>query len=183
MSIIIQTDRLILDDLTPTDLINIQKISRDPDFLRYVLIGIDTDKQIHDFLKHAIAETQRKKRRDYILAARTKNDNAFVGLTFIEIDTKWPSTAEIGITLLPEFCMNGFGSEILNAYIEFGFEKLKMHRVYGKCDVQNNASVKVMEHCGLIYEGTIREHVWLRDHWRSSKYYGMLAEEYFKLNA
>jgi RimJ/RimL family protein N-acetyltransferase len=35
-----------------------------------------------------------------------------------------------------------------------------------------------MEQCGLMYEGTIREHVWLRDHWRSTRYYGMLAGEY-----
>jgi RimJ/RimL family protein N-acetyltransferase len=36
----------------------------------------------------------------------------------------------------------------------------------------------VLEKGGLRYEGTIREHVWLRDHWRSSRYYGMLKEEY-----
>ena len=32
-----------------------------------------------------------------------------------------------------------------------------------------------LEKGGLVYEGTLREHVWLRDHWRSTRYYGMLA--------
>jgi RimJ/RimL family protein N-acetyltransferase len=36
----------------------------------------------------------------------------------------------------------------------------------------------VLEKFGLTYEGTHREHVWLRDHWRSTRYYGMLADEY-----
>ena len=46
-------------------------------------------------------------------------------------------------------------------YLEFGFTTLPLHRVYGKCDELNHASVRVMERCGLKYEGTIREHVWL----------------------
>jgi len=181
MSFTLPTERLILDDLTPMDLTNIHRIAYDPDFMKHVLIWIDTDEQIQNYLDLAITEAQKKDRREYILAARTKENNAFAGLTFIEIDSKGPSTAEIGITLLPEFTKKGYGSEILNAYIAFGFETLKMHRVYAKCDTRNIPSARLMEHCGLIYEGTIREHVWLRDHWRSSKYYGMLADEYFQL--
>ncbi|MDO9324368.1 MAG: GNAT family protein, partial [Methanoregula sp.] len=57
-------------------------------------------------------------------------------------------------------------------------DELALHRVYGKCDELNLASAHVMEKCGLRFEGTLREHVWLRDHWRSTRYYGMLAGEY-----
>jgi len=35
-----------------------------------------------------------------------------------------------------------------------------------------------MEKCGLTYEGTLREHVWLRDTGARPGYYGMLADEY-----
>jgi RimJ/RimL family protein N-acetyltransferase len=30
-----------------------------------------------------------------------------------------------------------------------------------------------MEKLGMRYEGTLREHVWLRDHFRSSRIYAM----------
>ncbi|MDO9034111.1 MAG: GNAT family protein, partial [Methanoregula sp.] len=60
----------------------------------------------------------------------------------------------------------------------FGFGRLSLHRIYGKCDELNHASARVLEKGGLRYEGTLREHVWLRDHWRSTRYYGMLAGEY-----
>ena len=174
----IPTPRLVLEDLTTDDFSHLQRVARDPDFLRYVLVWLDSDEQIRTFLEHAIDEAGAGNRMDYVLAARTLKDRVFAGITFIEIDRICPTTAEIGIVLLPEFCRNGYGSEILNAYIRFGFETLKVHRVYGKCDALNHASVSMMKKCGLVYEGTIREHVWLRDHWRSTDYFGMLADEY-----
>ena len=172
------TERLVLEDLNGEDLDNIRRIARDRGLMKYVLIWLENDEQIARFLRHAIDEAGQEKRMDYVLAARTKETNAFAGLTFIEIDRELKSTAEVGIVLLPEFCNAGYGSEILRAYLAFGFETLGMHRVYGKCDELNRASALLMEKCGLTYEGTLREHVWLRDHWRSTRYYGMLAGEY-----
>jgi ribosomal-protein-alanine N-acetyltransferase len=178
LSFRITTERLVLEDLTGEDLSDIQRIARDRELMKYVLIWLENDEQIARFLRHAIDEAGREDRMDYVLAARTKETNAFAGLTFIEIDHELKSTAEVGIVLLPDFCHAGYGSEILRAYIAFGFGTLGMHRVYGKCDELNRTSASLMEKCGLTYEGTIREHVWLRDHWRSTRYYGMLAEEY-----
>jgi RimJ/RimL family protein N-acetyltransferase len=179
MPFFLATDRLIIDDLTGEDLPYIQRIGRDRELMKYVLIWLDTDEQIEAFLRHAIDEAGRAEGRlDYVLAARDRTTREFIGLTFIEIDPAQKSTAEVGIVLLPVFCRNGYGSEILRAFLRFGFESLGMHRVYGKCDEQNLASARLMEQCGLNYEGTIREHVWLRDHWRSTRYYRMVAGEY-----
>jgi len=172
------TERLVLEDLTGEDLPGLQRIARDRELMKYVLIWLDNDEQIARFLRHAIDEAGRKDRMDYVLAARTKETNAFAGLAFIEIDRELKSTAEIGIVLLPEFCHAGYGSEILRAYLAFGFLTLGMHRVYGKCDELNIPSARTLEKGGLTYEGTLREHVWLRDHWRSTRYYGMLRSEY-----
>lgn len=172
------TDRLTLEDLTPADLPALQSLARNCDVMKYVLIWLENDEQVAGFLQHAIDEAGSEERMDYVLAARTPQTREFVGLTFIEIDPEFMSTAEVGYILLPEFWKNGYASEILRAYLAFGFETLALHRVYGKCDDMNHASAHVMEKCGLRYEGTIREHVWLRDHWRSTRYYGMVEGEY-----
>jgi len=174
----LKTERLVLEDLKEEDLVNVQRIARDRDVMKYVLIWLENDEQVAGFVQHAIDEAQRNDRRDYVLAARLPGSREFVGLTFIEIDPGEPGTAEIGYVLLPEYWNNGYASEVLRAYLAFGFGPLSLHRVYGKCDELNLASAHVMEKCGLAYEGTLREHVWLRDHWRSTRYYGMLAGEY-----
>lgn len=172
------TERLILDDLTGQDLPDIQRIARDTGVMRYVLIWLENDEQVAGFVQNGIDEAQREDRMGYMLAVRIPATGDFAGFTFIEIDPGQKSTAEVGYILLPAYWKNGYASEILRALLAFGFGELGLHRIYGKCDELNLPSARVMEKCGLQYEGTLREHVWLRDHWRSTRYYGMLAEEY-----
>jgi ribosomal-protein-alanine N-acetyltransferase len=179
MGLSITTERLLLVDLTEQDLAGIQCIARDPDVMKYVLIWLENDEQVAGYLQHAINESQRTEgRMDYVLAVQIPGTKAFAGFVMLEIDPEQPSTAEVGCVLLPEYWRYGYASEIIRALLLFGFEKLSLHRVYGKCDELNLASAHVMEKCGLAYEGTLREHVWLRDHWRSTRYYGMLADRY-----
>lgn len=178
MVLSLATERLILEDMNVQDLASMQSLARDRNVMRYVLIWLENDKQVAGFVQHAIDEAQRADRKDYELAIRIPGTGEFAGFAMFEIDSGDPTTAEAGYILLPDYWKNGYASEILRALLAFGFEKLSLHRVYGKCDELNTSSAHVMEKCGLVYEGTLREHVWLRDHWRSSRYYGMLKEEY-----
>jgi len=174
----IPTERLVLEDMNGNDLAKMQQLARDPRVMRYVLIWLEDDEQVAGFVQHAIDESQRMDRQGYVLAIRIPGTGEFAGFAMLEIDPAQPSTAEVGCILLPDFWKNGYASEILRVLLAFGFGKLSLHRVYGKCDELNLASAHVMEKGGLTYEGTLREHVWLRDHWRSTRYYGMLAGEY-----
>ncbi len=146
--------------------------------MKYVLIWLENETQIVDFLERAIKESQGQDRRVFMLAVRLLASGEFAGFSFIEIDRDQETTAEVGCILLPDHWNAGYASEILQALLAFGFGQLSLHRVYGKCDEQNFASARVLEKGGLRDEGTLREHVWLRDHWRSTRYYGMLAGDY-----
>ena len=172
------TERLMLEDMNSRDLADMQRLARDHDIMRYVLIWLENDEQVAGFVQHAIDEAARADRRDYDLAIRIPGTREFAGFATLYIGPGQPTTAEVGCILLPDYWKNGYASEILRALMVFGFEILSLHRLYGKCDDLNVASAHVLEKGGLRYEGTIREHVWLRDHWRSSRYYGMLKEEY-----
>ncbi|MDO9549878.1 MAG: GNAT family protein [Methanoregula sp.] len=178
MSFCITTERLLLEDLNGRDLVSLQRIARDPCVMRYVLIWLENDEQVAGFLQHGIEESERADRMDYVLAVRVPGTGEFAGFSFLNIDPDQNSTAEVGYALLPEYWGAGYASEILRAYLAFGFDQLSLHRIYGKCDELNHASAHVLEKGGLQFEGILREHVWLRDHWRSTRYYGMLAEEY-----
>ena len=128
--------------------------------------------------REAVRRMARPDRQGYILAVRIPGTGDFAGYVLLEIDPMQPTTAEVGCILRPEYWKSGYASEILRALLAFAFGPLGLHRVYGKCDELNTASAHVMEKGGLVYEGTLRENVWLRDHWRSTRYYGMLADEY-----
>jgi len=129
LSFAIPTERLVLEDLTAVDLPDLRRIAKDRGLMKYVLLWLENDEQIEAFLKDAIDEAAKERRMDYVLAVRDPATGEFAGLTFIEIDRQLTSTAEFGIVLLPEYCKNGYGSEILNAFLKFGFDELGMHRV------------------------------------------------------
>jgi [ribosomal protein S5]-alanine N-acetyltransferase len=174
----LKTQRLVLEDMNGLDLENVRRMACDPAIMKYVFIWLENEEQIAGFVQHAIDEAGRPDRQGYILAVRVPGTGDFAGFVLFEIDPEQPTTAEAGCILRPDYWKAGYATEILRALLAFGFATLGLHRVYAKCDEKNHASAHVLEKCGLVYEGTLREHVWLRDHWRSTRYYGMLAEEY-----
>lgn len=53
----------------------------------------------------------------------------------------------------------GYATEVASFMIGYGFEKLGLERIYGRCMSRNPASRKVMEKIGFQFEGTLRHDV------------------------
>lgn len=56
---------------------------------------------------------------------------------------------ELGYLLDEEHWSNGYGTEICQALIQFGFEQLKVSRLTARMFTQNIASVRLAEKCGM----------------------------------
>lgn len=54
-----------------------------------------------------------------------------------------------------EFWGNGYGTEALNAVLDFAFIKMEMAYIHADHMAENGASGKVMRKCGMQYTGTI----------------------------
>jgi len=63
---------------------------------------------------------------------------------------------EIGYVINPDYHGNGYATEAAKQIIDFGFKMLKFHRIEAKYIIGNDASLAVMNKCGLSYEGTAR---------------------------
>lgn len=64
--------------------------------------------------------------------------------------------AEVGYCIGKQWWHQGITSEAMKAVIEFMFDKVGVNRVSARHDVLNPNSGKVMQKCGLRYEGTLR---------------------------
>jgi ribosomal-protein-alanine N-acetyltransferase len=64
---------------------------------------------------------------------------------------------EIGYCIGRKFWNRGIVTEAFLAIIEFAFKDVGFIRITGRHDVENPASGRVMEKCGLKYEGTLRK--------------------------
>lgn len=62
---------------------------------------------------------------------------------------------DVGFRFLPEYWGQGIATETCSACIAFGFDVLKLDRILGLVLTENEASIRVLEKCGLTRRGEI----------------------------
>ena len=174
----ILTERLRIREFRLGDREALLAFVRDPDQIRHMLLFLDTEAELDAFLSLVIDGADAEPRLQWHFAVENANNGRYLGSCCLMVERDSLSSAELGYWFAREAWGRGYATESSRAMLELGFRRLGFHRVWGKCDELNAQSARVMEKLGLRYEGTLREHVWLRDHFRSSRIYGMLAGEY-----
>ena len=84
----------------------------------------------------------------------------------------------IGYCIGRKWWRQGYTSEALRGLLPFFFREVKAGRVEAQHDPENPGSGKVMEACGLRYEGTLRRADWSNRGIVDACMYGLLAEEF-----
>lgn len=87
---------------------------------------------------------------------------------------------EIGYCIGEAWWRQGYTSEALAAVMKFFFEEAGANRIFSEHDVNNPNSGKVMQKCGLKYEGTLRQADRNNTGLCDTAVYGLVAEEYNK---
>ena len=173
----IKTDRLILREFKYEDFSEVHKYASDPDVIKYMEWGPNNKKETEEFLNRAIEAQNKDSRLKYELAVTI--DEKLIGGCNITIKNINNEQAFIGYCLNKNYWGQGYGTETAEALLDFGFNDLKMHRIFATCDVNNVGSRKVLEKIGMKKEGHMREHKKIGDKWRDSYLYSILEEEYF----
>jgi ribosomal-protein-alanine N-acetyltransferase len=88
---------------------------------------------------------------------------------------------EIEYALGSKFHRKGYGTEAVNAVLDFGFNKVNFHKVQVCHKEGNVASQGVIMKCNFSYEGTLRDYFFMDGKYIDRLYYSMLKEEYVKL--
>lgn len=109
----------------------------------------------------------------YEFAITDKESGQLYGAIAITND-KQHKNGEIGYWIGEPYWGKGYGTEAAKAVIEFAFKEKHYHRVYGRYFKTNPASGKVMEKCGMEYEGTLKEHIYKIDAFEDIVCYGMI---------
>ena len=170
--------RLVLREFRAGDREALMVFAHDPSQLRHMIFKLGTEEEVDNFLEYAQTTARENDRREWHLAVEEQGKPGCVGGVALMVEKDAPSSGEIGYWFKRSVWGRGYATEASRVLLGFGFEKAGLHRIYGKCHVDNRASSHVMEKLGMKLEGCIREHVWLRDHYRSSLVYSMLEPEY-----
>ena len=66
--------------------------------------------------------------------------------------------------------------------IDYGFDKLNLHRIQAGCAVENTGSIKVLEKVGMKREGRGRQILPLKSGWSDNFEYSILETDKRKLS-
>lgn len=150
-----KTKRLQLRRLTFDDAWLMLAIWNDPAFVRYVGDrGIRTVAQARDALKEgALRLYAEYGYGPYRIALRSNGTPIGICGLFRRDGL---DHADIGFSILPDYCGNGYAYEAASAVVEHARVDIKLARVTAIVAPENTASIRLIEKLGLLFEKTIR---------------------------
>jgi ribosomal-protein-alanine N-acetyltransferase len=178
---IIRTERLVLRDFKKADWKAAHSYGSDPEVVRYMDWGPNTEEDTKKFIHRAIASQKEQPRKTYTLAIILKPESKLIGGCGIYVSNPENREGWIGYCLNRNFWGKGYATETARTLLKFGFEQLNLHRIFATCDPANIASARVLEKIGMKCEGHIREHKWAKGKWHDSLLYGILDYEWKQL--
>jgi len=116
----------------------------------------------------------------YNWAIEIKEDRKHIGFISVVYCDETIEKVELGFGIGKRWWHKGFMSETVNAVIDYLFNEVKVQRIQAGHDTNNPNSGKVMQKCGMKYEGTMRKADITNNGICDISYYAILAEEYIK---
>lgn len=176
----ISTPRLLLREFVHSDWEAVQVYSSDPEVAKFVEWGPNTPAETKAFVRRAIDLSKDRPRFSYELAVVLGSTDKVIGGCGLTVVNK-PMTAALGYVFAKEFWGQGIAAEAASALMQFGFQDLKLHRIYATCDSRNTGSARVMQKCGMRFEGEFKADMLVKGTWRDTKLYAILESEWTDL--
>jgi [ribosomal protein S5]-alanine N-acetyltransferase len=178
MSIRLETKRLLIRDVTETDLDGFLRYMRHEDYWRDVPIDPPTAEYVATMLTRRLKQQAASPRTHYFMAVVEKGSGELLGEAIFYIRSVHWKQAEIGWGVSFDHVGKGFATEIGLAMLQFAFDNLELHRVYAQCRVENLASRRIMAKLRMREEGILRDNVFARGEWWSSAQSSILSSEW-----
>jgi ribosomal-protein-alanine N-acetyltransferase len=135
-----------------------------------------TKAEVKELLDQYIGNYQ--KSNYYRWAIISKENNECIGqIAYFLIDSN-NHFAEIEYCIGSEFQRRGFATEATKAVIKYGFERINLHKVQICHKSINIPSKRVIEKCGFVYEGTLRDFFYMNGEYIDRLYYSILKTDY-----
>jgi ribosomal-protein-alanine N-acetyltransferase len=152
----LETERLALRDLRYQDAALLRRLWSDPAVTKFMIVDPPITGTLQILLN--IRGLRGRRRRFHRWALELKETGALIGTCgFIELRAHY-RRAEIGFDLIPAQWGMGLMEEALAEVLRFGFEGLRLHRVFAMTHPDNARSIRSLEKAGFRLEGHLRDY-------------------------
>ena len=147
---IIETERLILRELVPSDAEDMLRLHSNHQVQKYTgedlittLEGVYSkiNEKINDYENYGFGRW----------ATILKNGKKFAGWAGLAYLPEF-NEIDLGYRFLPEYWGAGIATEASHAILIYGFDKLKLKRIIAIAMKENKASIRVMEKVGMQFD-------------------------------
>jgi ribosomal-protein-alanine N-acetyltransferase len=169
---ILKTKRLILRRLTEADIPELVPLigAREVAATTLRIPHPYQEKHAREFLASVAKENELR------LAITLQKDGRLCGGIGLHPEMEH-SRAELGYWIGVPYWGNGYATEAARAVVRYGFEQLKMNRIFASHFTGNLASQNVLRKIGMKHEGCMRQHICKWEKFIDSEIYSMLRAE------
>jgi ribosomal-protein-alanine N-acetyltransferase len=174
----LQTERLILRELTLDDALAVYQLRSDYRVTRYNFGAPYTHiDQARRLIRNIRADYQRQESLRWGLTLRGGGDRV-IGMCGFNYWNRTDRRASIGYDLAYAHWGQGLMTEALRAVLAFGFGPLDLNRIEADCTLENEASAHLLLKLGFQPEGIQREQYFDEGRFWDLRLFALLRREY-----
>lgn len=158
MEIFLETERLILREILPSDAKGMLALDSNPNVLQYIGIQPITNLEA---CRKKIRYVRDQYTRNGIgrWAVVRKDTQEFIGWSGLKLVNEMEINGhrnhyDLGYRFIEKQWGQGFGYEAAKAVVDYGFDTLSLTKIYAYLDTKNIISRRILEKCGLQFVET-----------------------------
>lgn len=173
----LETERLLLRPLTSDDSDRIEELAGEYDVAKSTLNIPHPYPKGSAFQFIESIQSAEQNNKIVMFAIVHKELQQLIGLINLNLSIPY-QRGELAYWIGKPYWGNGYGTEAAKALLKYGFNQLKLNKIFAASFTSNTGSWKVMEKIGLKYEGTLKQHVSRFGQFYDLTYYGLLKDEF-----
>ena len=159
----IATPRLRLRDFVKSDFDAIYAYSSDPRVTKFLFFGPRDEDSTADYLEGLLASQEEIPRTRFELAVEESASGRVIGACDLSLIER--NVVDLGYMLGLADWGKGYATEIALALVDAAFFDLRADRIISTVDVNNQASIRVLEKIGMRWEAVFRKHRRAKNRW------------------
>ncbi|WP_299138432.1 GNAT family N-acetyltransferase [uncultured Vibrio sp.] len=174
----LETDRLVLRDMTLEDQSAFVAMSQDTKYQRFYDETDCEPSKYQQLTQLFVEQAEGDPRRSYQLAVESKESRKFIGTVCLRLEGN--QQASMGCAFSRQTQGKGFPIEAAKALAEFGFSELGVHRIYAETIGDNLAAIRLCKSLGMRQEACFKEHRFFKNKWWDTVVFAILSTEWEK---
>ncbi len=174
----LETPRLYIRPLMLDDLADFYDYRSKPEVAQYQGFDVFSWEEAKRFIEENSTKSYGTAGEWVQYAFASKLSGRILGDCAIQLHPNDVRIAQVGLSIHPQEQQKGYAKEALSGILDFLFTDQGIHRVVETVDVENTASIRLLESLGFRREGHFVENIFFKGKWGSEYQYALLKREW-----